>query len=71
MLDLEYITYKYNLATSKEGQAIRKEFLDFIVKMSKSAIGSDKTTGMLLLINEFDSWITSYEEQLAKRKENY
>jgi hypothetical protein len=71
VLNLERIIYLNELATSDEGQAIRKEFLDFIVKMSKSAVGSDKVTGMLLLINEMDSWVSNYEAQLAARKENY
>lgn len=70
MFNRDEITYKYELATSKQGQAIREEFLNFIVKMSKSAVGSDKVAGMLLLINEMDGWITSYEAQLAARKEN-
>jgi len=60
---------KYNLAKSKEYQAIKKEFLDFILRASTgSVISAEKLQGMLLLLNEPENWILNFEIELKKHK---
>ncbi|MCD7740287.1 MAG: hypothetical protein LUH11_02950 [Candidatus Gastranaerophilales bacterium] len=68
-MDKKELSRKYNLASSDVYQAIRAEALNFIVKMSVSALTPEKLQGMLMLIREIDSWVTDYEKELLKRKE--
>lgn len=58
---------KYELAKSETYKAIRAEALNFIVRNSCSAISPEKIQGMLILIQEIDSWITDCERELKKR----
>lgn len=60
---------KYELAKSETYKAIRAEALNFIVRNSCSAISPEKIQGMLILIQEIDSWITDCERELKKRKD--
>ncbi len=68
-MDKKELSRRYHLASSDIYQAIRAEALNFIVKMSVSALTPEKQQGMLMLIREIDNWITDYERELLKRKE--
>lgn len=61
---------KYCLAKSDEYKSIREESLNYIVKCANSTLTQEKIQGMLLLIGHIDGWVTAYESELAKRKEN-
>lgn len=61
---------KYELVTSETYKFIRAEALNFIVKNSKSVISPEKIQGMLILIQEIDSWAADFERELKKRKDS-
>ena len=60
----------YELANSKEYQAIKQEFLKYIVKASTGSIPSERIQGMLNLLAIPENWILDYEKELEKRNRN-
>lgn len=57
---------KYTLVKNGNYADIRAEALNFVVNISKSDLSPDKIQGMLLLLNEIDSWTLDYERELEK-----
>lgn len=60
----------YELATSKEYQAIKEELVKYIIKASSGSLSAEKLQGMLLLLNIPNNWILDYENELKKRKKD-
>lgn len=67
-MNKEELLRKYMLVKTGNYEAIRAEALNYIVEVSKSALSPDKVQGMLLLLNEIDSWGTDYEKELIKAR---
>lgn len=66
-MDKDKLYRKYQLA--KDGAELRSEALEYIIKLSKGQIDDKLIRGMLMLITEIDSWVTSYEGLLKQRSE--
>ena len=70
MSNHEELIRLYELATSKEYQAIKEELVKYIIKASSGSLSAEKLQGMLLLLNVPDNWILDYENELKKRKKD-
>lgn len=66
-MDKTELIKRYELATSKDYDEIRKRALNYIVHTSSSDALSKENRGMLLLIKWIDGWIDDYNEELARR----
>lgn len=68
-MDKEELTKRYELATSEVYAEIRKRLLNHIVKQARTTQDDVNIRGMLLIIGEVDKWISDYNTELRKRKE--
>ena len=66
-METEKLYRKYQLA--KASAELRSEAIEYIIKLSKGQIDDKLIRGMMMLITEIDSWVTSYEGLLKQRKE--
>lgn len=58
----------YELANSKEYQAIKQELLKYVIKASIGNLPAERIQGMLNLLAVPDNWILNYEKELEERK---
>ena len=71
-MDKEELSRKYRLVDNDNYKALRTEYLNLIVEKANSQLSSELLRGMLLLINESDSWERDYliaVERERKKKE--
>lgn len=73
-MDKDKLTRRYQLTNSASNyEALRREYLDFIVEQTNSISNPEVIRGMLLLIRESDKWTPAYikaVEEVRKQKEN-
>ena len=66
MVKLEELKRKFDLVDNEVYPLLRAEYLDFIVKQANTNLSPEILRGMLLLINESDSWERRFMEERRK-----
>ena len=56
----EELKRRFELVDNQNYKALREEWVNYIVEKANSPMSSELIRGMLLLINESDSWETDY-----------
>ena len=56
----EELKRRFELVDNQNYKALREEWVNYIVGKANSTMSSELIRGMLLLINESDSWETDY-----------
>ena len=66
---LKKIEKRHLLALTEEWKEIKEEFLSYIVKAASGSLSPEKIQGMLMLVGLPDSWITTFEQEKDKLRE--
>lgn len=69
MVNEDLLNKRYRLVTTDTYAEIRKEAIDYIMTCSSSSIPSEVIRGMLMLVNQLDSFKSDYERALRGRKD--
>lgn len=67
-MDRETIRKKYEIVTSDMYKELRDFYLEHIISSSNSNLDDKHIRGMLLLINESDSWEERYKSAVNSYK---
>lgn len=67
-MDREIMRRKYEIATSDVYKELRDFYLEHIINSSNSNLDDKHIRGMLLLINESDSWEARYKSAVNNYK---
>lgn len=65
-MDRDELIRLNDLATSKEWSEIRRMLLDKVIYYAKGSTSPEKIQGMLVIIDEPNNWITSFNAELKK-----